>query len=100
MSRKIFETVKPGVVTGNDVQKIFSIAKENSFALPAVNIIGSHSANAVLEAAKEANSPVIIQFSSGGAVFFAGKSLSNENHQASIMGGVSGAKHIHTMAHR
>ncbi|MFC2098008.1 class II fructose-bisphosphate aldolase, partial [Bacteroidota bacterium] len=78
--------------------KIFSIAKENNFALPAVNIIGTHSANAVLEAAKEANSPVIIQLSSGGAVFFAGKSLSNENHLASIMGGVAGAKHIHTMA--
>ena len=98
MSGKIFETIKPGVVTGSDVQKIFSIAKENSFALPAVNIIGTHSANAVLEAAKEANSPVIIQLSSGGAVFFAGKSLSNENHQASIIGGVAGAKHIHTMA--
>ena len=94
----ILEKVKPGVVTGNDLQKILKIAKENMFAIPAINIIGTHSANAVLEAAKEANSPVMIQLSSGGAVFFAGKSVSNDNYLAAISGGVAGAKHIHTMA--
>ena len=95
---KIFDKIKPGVVTGNDMQEVFRIAKENGFALPAVNIIGSHSANAVLEAAKDANSPIIIQLSNGGAVFFGGKGISNENQNAAIIGGIAGAKHVHTMA--
>ncbi len=95
---KIFDKIKPGVVTGNDMQEIFRIAKENGFALPAVNIIGSHSANAVMEAAKDANSPIIIQLSNGGAVFFGGKGISNENQNAAIIGGIAGAKHVHTMA--
>jgi len=98
MSTKIFDVIKPGVVTGEDVQKVFAIAKENNFALPAVNVIGTNSVNAVLEAAKEVNSPVIIQFSNGGAHFFAGKSLSNENQEAAIAGAISGAQHIHQMA--
>ena len=95
---KIFDKVKPGLVTGNDVQEIFRIAKENEFALPAVNIIGSHSANAAMEAAREANSPIIIQLSNGGAVFFGGKGISNENQKAAIIGGIAAAKHIQTMA--
>jgi fructose-bisphosphate aldolase class II len=94
----VLDQIKPGVVTGDDVQKLFKIAKENNFALPAVNVIGTHSANAVLEAAKEANSPVIIQLSNGGAHFFAGKSLSNDNQKAAVLGAVAAAKHIHTMA--
>ena len=94
----VLDQIKPGVVTGDDVQKIFKIAKENNFALPAVNVIGTHSANAVMEAAKEANSPVIIQLSNGGAHFFAGKSISNDNQKAAILGAISAAKHIHTMA--
>ena len=98
MSQKILDHVKPGVVTGADVQKIFKIAKEGKFALPAVNVVSTNSVNAVLEAAKAANSPVIIQFSNGGAVFYAGKSLSNDNQAAAIMGGVSGAKHIHIVS--
>ncbi|PID89571.1 MAG: class II fructose-bisphosphate aldolase [Bacteroidia bacterium] len=95
---KIFEVVKPGVVTGNDVQKVFKIARDNNYAIPAVNVIGTHSVNAVLEAAKAVNSPVIIQFSNGGAQFVAGKSLPNDQQKASILGAVSGAKHIHIMA--
>ncbi len=90
--------IEPGVLTGEDVQEVFRVAKEHQFALPAVNIIGSHSANAVLEAARDVNSPVIIQFSNGGARFFAGKSLSNDNERAAIAGAVSGAHHIHQMA--
>ncbi len=90
--------IEPGVLTGDDVQEVFRIAKEHQFALPAVNIIGSHSVNAVLEAARDVNSPVILQFSNGGARFFAGKSLSNENERAAIAGAVSGAHHIHQMA--
>ncbi|MBN1251910.1 MAG: class II fructose-bisphosphate aldolase [Bacteroidales bacterium] len=94
----VLDNIKPGIVTGSDVQKIFKIAKDNNFAIPAVNIIGSHSANAVLEAAKEANSPVIVQLSNGGAQFYAGKSLPNDKQQASIIGGIAAAKHIDTVA--
>src|SRR5690606_21054061 len=73
-------------------------ANENNFALPAVNVVGTNTVNAVLETAKEVNSPVIIQFSNGGAAFFAGKGLSNDKQQAAILGGISGAMHVHTMA--
>ncbi|MDT0677843.1 class II fructose-bisphosphate aldolase [Autumnicola musiva] len=90
--------IKPGVATGKEVQEIFKYAKEKGFALPAVNVIGSSSANAVMETAAELNSPVIIQFSNGGAQFNAGKGLSNENQKAAIAGGVAGAKHIHELA--
>jgi len=98
MSDKIFDVVKPGVVTGDDVQKVFEIAKKKEYALPAVNVVGTNSVNAVIEAAREVNSPVIIQFSNGGGVFFAGKGLSNENQKAAITGSVSGARHVHAMA--
>ncbi|MDR9456878.1 MAG: class II fructose-bisphosphate aldolase [Salegentibacter sp.] len=90
--------IKPGVATGKEVQEIFKLAKEKGFALPAVNVIGSSSINAVLETAAELNSPVIIQFSNGGAQFNAGKGLSNENEKAAIAGGVAGAKHVHELA--
>ena len=98
MSNKIFDAVKPGVVTGDDVQKVFEIAKKNEYAIPAVNVVGTNSVNAVIESAKVVNSPVIIQFSNGGAVFFAGKGLSNEDQKAAIIGAISGAKHVHAMA--
>ncbi len=91
-------SIKPGVATGKEVQKIFQYAKEKGFALPAVNVVGSSSVNAVLETAKEVNSPVIIQFSNGGAQFNAGKGLSNENEKAAILGAIAGAKHIHLLA--
>ncbi|HLR50239.1 MAG TPA: class II fructose-bisphosphate aldolase [Candidatus Sphingobacterium stercoripullorum] len=89
---------KPGVITGDDVQKLHKYAKENGFALPAVNVIGSSSINTVMETAAELNSPVIIQFSNGGAAFNAGKGLSNENQRAAIAGAVAGAKHVHELA--
>lgn len=91
-------SIKPGVATGAEVQKIQKFAKEKGFAIPAVNVIGSSSINAVLETAAELNSPVIIQFSNGGAHFNAGKGLSNENQKAAIAGGIAGAKHIHELA--
>lgn len=94
----VLDEIKPGVVTGSDVQKLFKIAKANNFALPAVNIVGSHSANAVLEAAAAANSPVIIQLSNGGAQFYAGKSINNDNMKAMVLGAVAAAKHINTVA--
>ena len=87
-----------GVLTGTGVQDLFKLAKEKAFALPAVNVIGSNSINAVLETAAELNSPVIIQFSNGGAQFNAGKGLSNENEQAAIAGAIAGAKHVHELA--
>mgnify|MGYP001627142455 FL=1 len=91
-------TIKPGVATGDEVQAIFRYAKEKGFALPAVNVTSSCTVNAVLEAAAKVNSPVIIQFSNGGALYNAGKGLSNENERAAIAGGVAGAKHIHELA--
>src|SRR5690554_1273304 len=90
--------IKPGVGSGKEVQEIFRHAKENGYALPAVNVVGSNTLNTVMETAVEVNSPVIIQFSNGGASFNAGKGLSNENQKAAIAGGVAGAKHIHTLA--
>ncbi len=90
--------IKPGVATGKDVQKIHQLAKEKGFAMPAVNVVGSNSINTVLETAKELNSPVIVQFSNGGAHFNAGKGLSNEGQKAAIAGGVAGAYHVHEMA--
>lgn len=90
--------IKPGVATGKEVQEIFKYAKSKNFALPAVNVIGSSSINAVLETAAELNSPVIIQFSNGGAQFNAGKGLSNKDEKAAIAGAVAGAKHIHELA--
>ena len=90
--------IKPGVATGDEVQAIFKHAKENGYALPAVNVVGSNSINAVLETAAELNSPVIIQFSNGGGQFNAGKGLSNENQRAAIAGSIAGAKHVHELA--
>jgi fructose-bisphosphate aldolase class II len=87
-----------GVATGQLVTDIFQYAKENKFALPAVNVIGSSNVNAVMETAAKLNSPVIIQFSNGGASFNAGKGLSNDAQKSAILGGISGAKHIHTLA--
>ncbi|RPG32577.1 class II fructose-bisphosphate aldolase [Flagellimonas sp.] len=90
--------IKPGVATGDEVQAIFNHAKENGYALPAVNVIGSDSINAVMETAATLNSPVIIQFSNGGAQFNAGKGLSNDGQKAAILGAVAGAKHVHQLA--
>ena len=92
------EKIPAGVVTGDAVQLIFAQAKQNHFALPAVNVIGTNTVNGAIEAAAAVNSPIIIQFSNGGAVFFAGKGLSNSDQHAAIAGGVSGAHHIHQVA--
>ena len=88
----------PGVLFGDEVTELLNYANENNFALPAVNVVGTDSANAVLETAKAVNSPVIIQYSNGGAQFFAGKGLSNEDQKAAILGAISGAMHVHNMA--
>ncbi len=98
MSQKMLDIVKPGVVTGDDVQKIFTFCKENKIALPAVNVINTDSINAALEAAAKVKSAIIIQFSNGGAAFFTGKGLKLEGQQNSILGAISGAQHVHLMA--
>src|SRR5687767_11042846 len=89
---------RAGVLYGDEVTELFNYANENNFALPAVNVIGTNSVNAVLETARAVNSPVIIQFSHGGAQFFAGKGLANDQQKAAIAGGISGAHHVHLMA--
>lgn len=90
--------IKPGVVTGDALNALLRHANENNYAMPAVNVVGTNSVNAVLETAKAVNSPVIIQFSNGGGIFYAGKGLSNEGQKAAIAGSISGAMHVHQMA--
>ena len=96
MSTKVLDVVPAGVVTGDDLQKLFKIAKEDGFALPAVNVVSTSSVNAVLEAAKKVNSPVMVQFSNGGGAYYAGKGLPSD--EAAILGCISGAQHVHTVA--
>ena len=95
---KVLDAVKPGVLHGEDIQKLYAIAKAEGFALPAVNVVSTDSINGVLEAAAKVKSPVVIQFSNGGASYYAGKGLSNENEKAAIAGAIAGAKHVHAMA--
>ncbi len=92
----VLDIVKAGVLTGSETTKLFDYAKENNFAIPAVNIVNTESINGVLEAASNVNSPIIIQFSNGGAAFYAGKGCPSVD--SSILGAISGAQHIHMMA--
>ncbi len=89
---------RPGVLHGDEVTELLNYANEHNFALPAVNVVGTNTVNGVLETARDLNSPVIIQFSNGGASFYAGKGLSNEGQRAAILGSISGAKHVHELA--
>lgn len=89
---------KPGVLYGEEVSQLFRHANEHNYAIPAVNVTGTNTINSVIETASKIKSPVIIQFSNGGASFFAGKGLDNKNQVASIIGGISGAQHVHLMA--
>lgn len=89
---------KPGVLFGEELEALYKDAKDNEFALPAINTVGTSNINATLETAAKVNSPVIIQFSNGGAQFIAGKGMPNDKLQANISGGVAGALHIHTVA--
>ena len=89
--------MKPGVVTGSDYVALVESCKKEGYALPAVNVVGTNSVNAVLEAASKARSDVIIQVSNGGAQFFAGKGL-EDSSQAKITGAVSMAQHVHLVA--
>lgn len=89
---------RQGVLHGDEVTELFNYANENNFALPAVNTIGTNSINAVMETARDVNSPVIIQLSSSGSAFYGGKSLNNDNQRAAVLGGIAGASHVHTLA--
>ena len=96
MSTKVLDAIGAGVVTGDDLQTLFTIAKENEFAIPAVNVVSTPSVNAVMEAAKKVNSPVIVQFSNGGAAYYAGKGI--DAKEGAVLGAISGAQHVHTLA--
>ena len=92
------DLVPAGVILGDDVQKVFTYAKAHGFAIPAVNCTGTNTVNAALETACEMNAPIVIQFSNGGAAFYAGKGLKNQGQRASIAGAIAGASHVHQLA--
>ncbi len=96
MFSRVSEFIAPGVVSGEELQKLFAHAKEKGYAIPAVNVVGTDSVNAVMEAAKKVSSPVIVQFSNGGASFYAGKGI--DATQGAVLGAISGAKHVHMLA--
>jgi len=96
MAVKVLDEVEAGVVTGDSLQKLFKIAKDEGYALPAVNVVSTSSINAVLESAKKANSPIVVQFSNGGGAYYGGKGIDSD--EAAILGSISGANHVHTMA--
>ncbi|BFZ57568.1 Fructose-bisphosphate aldolase 1 [Savitreella phatthalungensis] len=89
---------KTGVITGDDVMKLFEYAREHKFAIPAINVTSSSTVVAALEAARDQKSPIIIQVSQGGAAYFAGKGVKNDQQQASIAGGVAAAQFVRAIA--
>ena len=99
MSEKILDKVAAGVLAGDEVQEVFRIAKQQEFALPAVNVVGSDSINAVLESASQAQSPVVVQLSNGGSAFYAGKGLKQDGQGSQVLGAIAAARHVHLLAH-
>ena len=91
-------SVHPGVLTGQAVTDLLNDAKARGYAIPAVNCVTSSSVNACLEAAAKAQAPIMIQFSSGGSQFYAGKGLDNTNYKAAVDGAVAGAYHVRRLA--
>ena len=87
-----------GVLFGKELEALYNDAKTNNFAIPAVNTTGTDTINAAIETAAKVNSPIIIQFSNGGAQFIAGKGMPNDNLQANIQGAIAGALHVHQVA--
>jgi fructose-bisphosphate aldolase class II len=94
----LMDIVPAGVVTGDNLMKLMEYCRDNQIALPAFNCTSTSTINAVLEAARDIKSPVIIQFSQGGAAFLAGKGLKNDKQKASILGSIAGAQHVRLMA--
>jgi fructose-bisphosphate aldolase class II len=95
---KLPATVKPGVVTGTALTDLLDAAKEQGYAIPGVNIVGTNSINACMEAAAKYGGPIMVTFSKGGGQFIAGKSVDNTDDVASIAGTIAGAKHVHEVA--
>jgi len=95
---KLPASVKPGVVTGQALVDLLDAAKEQGYAIPGVNIVGTNSINSCMEAAAKYGGPIMVTFSKGGGQFIAGKSLNNDADQASIAGTIAGAKHVHEVA--
>jgi len=96
--KKLPASVKPGVVTGKALTDLLNHAKKEGYAIPGVNIVGSNSINACMEAAQEYGGPIMVTFSKGGGQFIAGKSADNSDDKASIAGCVAGAKHVREVA--
>ncbi|CDS08217.1 Putative Fructose-bisphosphate aldolase [Lichtheimia ramosa] len=94
----LLDVVPAGVVTGDNLRKLFEYAREHKFAIPAINCTSTSTINAALEAARDIKSPIIIQFSNGGSAYIAGKGLSNKNQEASIIGAVAGAQYVRAVA--
>ncbi|KAI8388689.1 fructose-bisphosphate aldolase, class II [Radiomyces spectabilis] len=94
----VLDIVPAGVVTGQNLKKLFEYAREHKFAIPAINCTSTSTVNAALEAARDIKSPIIIQFSNGGAAYVAGKGLSNKNQEASVLGAVAGAQYVRAVA--
>eukprot|EP00614_Pseudopedinella_elastica_P020218 CAMPEP_0172650778 /NCGR_PEP_ID=MMETSP1068-20121228/242458_1 /TAXON_ID=35684 /ORGANISM="Pseudopedinella elastica, Strain CCMP716" /LENGTH=398 /DNA_ID=CAMNT_0013465149 /DNA_START=551 /DNA_END=1747 /DNA_ORIENTATION=- len=91
-------SVKPGVVTGKALVDLLDYAKERGFAMPGVNIVGTNSINACMEAAKVSGGPIMVTFSRGGGQFIAGKAANNDDDAACIAGAVAGAMHVRSVA--
>jgi fructose-bisphosphate aldolase class II len=89
--------LSPGVVSGEQYLALVARCKGGGYALPAVNVVGTNSVNAVLEAAARHGSDVIIQLSNGGARFFAGEGCPDAA-AARVLGAVSAAQHVHLLA--
>ncbi|KAJ3119561.1 Fructose-bisphosphate aldolase 1 [Nowakowskiella sp. JEL0407] len=92
------DLVPAGVITGDNVRKVFKFAHEHGFAIPAFNCTSTSTVNAALESARDSGSPIIIQFSQGGSAYFAGKGLSNAHQEASVLGAVAGAHYVRSVA--
>jgi len=91
-------SVKPGVVTGKALDDLLNHAKENGYAIPGVNIVGTNSINACMEAAKKYGGPIMVTFSKGGGQFICGKAADNTDDAASIAGCIAGALHVRAVA--
>ena len=70
-------------------------AKENAFAFPAINCVGSESVNAAIKGFADAGSDGIIQFSTGGAEFASGLGVKDM-----VTGAVALAEFAHIVAEK
>eukprot|EP00550_Attheya_septentrionalis_P005656 CAMPEP_0198280048 /NCGR_PEP_ID=MMETSP1449-20131203/216_1 /TAXON_ID=420275 /ORGANISM="Attheya septentrionalis, Strain CCMP2084" /LENGTH=402 /DNA_ID=CAMNT_0043975311 /DNA_START=7 /DNA_END=1215 /DNA_ORIENTATION=- len=96
---KLPASVKPGVVTGQALSDLLDAAKDQGYAIPGVNIVGTGSINACMEAAAKYGGPIMVTFSKGGGQFIAGKAADNTDDAACIAGAIAGAKHVREVAH-